>query len=516
MAKTVTGTKKADTITVNAANVIVATGKKNTKSAITKSENNYILGAGGNDTIYVKGGKKSFIYGDDKKEKISGNDKIIISGGSNNTIYGGKGADTITVGAKVLGAIVFGGAGKDKITINSTRSYKSKYKNVYEGKTYTQISYNGTYVDAGSGDDIIDVNAGVGHTLYGGKGSDTITVGKKAQGYVDGGAGKDIITVKSATQGKYIYNGETRYIGTQVSAGSGDDIIKITAGKGHTIFTGSGNDTVEIKGGKEGTVTYGSGNNEFTITGGSGYKFESEYINDGKEYNPDNYYSKSTKWKSTVSISGGSNNYIRCGNGDDNVVITGGKNNNVDVSDGNDYVEITGGTNNSVSVSADQLGKAIGKAGVYIKGGTGTSVFSGDGKNSTIYVQGGSFKEVYSEGGTVSLSSKVKYEKDASVLSRGNGGDSPVKYKVAWNDEINLKFEGNAASKNDTLTITGVKCGDLTAITELNDYAYVCTIVGKNGGEMTFTITKKGWDFASITVGGETFNSKSEFVSALS
>ena len=128
MAKTVTGTKKADTITVNAANVIVVTGKKKTKSAIDKSGKNYILGVGGNDTIYVKGGKKSFIYGDDKKVKISGNDKIIISGGSNNTIYGGKGADTITVGAKVLGAIVFGGAGKDKITINSTRSYKSKYE----------------------------------------------------------------------------------------------------------------------------------------------------------------------------------------------------------------------------------------------------------------------------------------------------------------------------------------------------------------------------------------------------
>ena len=516
MAKPVTGTKKADKITVNADNVIVVTGKTESRYPITKSGKNYIFGVGGNDTIYVKGGKNNYIYGDDKKGKVSGNNKIIISGGTYNIINGGKGADTITVGAKVLGATVFGGAGKDRITVNSTKTYKSKYKGVYEGKTYTQVTYYGTYVDAGSSDDTIVANAGTAHNIYGGKGKDTITVGKKAQAYVDGGAGNDLIMVKSATQGKFIFNGETLYSGTQVDAGSGNDTITITAGKGHTVFTGSGNDAVEIKGGKNGTVTYGSGNNEFTITGGSGYKFESGFIYDEKEeYYSDNYYSKSTEWKSAVSISGGSNNSIYCGNGDDTVVINGGKNNYVDVRDGNDYVEVTGGTNNSVSVSVDQAGIAIGKASVYIKGGTDTSVFSGNGKNTTIYVQGGSFKDIYSEGGTVSLASKVKYGKDASVLSRGNAGNNPVNYRVAWNDTINLKFEGNASSKNDTLTITGVKCGDLKASTEFKDAVVVCTIVGNSGGEMTFKIFKGGWDFANITVGGETFNSKDEFISAL-
>ena len=73
-----------------------------------------------------------------------------------------------------------------------------------------------------------------------------------------------------------------------------------------------------------------------------------------------------------------------------------------------------------------------------------------------------------------------------------------------------------AGPQNNILTITGVKCDDLIAITEFKDYVEECTIVGKNGGKMTFTISKGGWDFASITVGGEKFNSKSEFISALS
>ncbi len=52
--------------------------------------------------------------------------------------------------------------------------------------------------------------------------------------------------------------------------------------------------------------------------------------------------------------------------------------------------------------------------------------------------------------------------------------------------------------------------------TEFKDYVEVCTIVGKNGGKMTFTISKGGWEFESITVGNENFNYKLGFVSALS
>ena len=55
MAKKVSGTKKVDTITVNASNVIVVTGKKTETTPITKSGKNYIFGDKGNDIIFVKG-----------------------------------------------------------------------------------------------------------------------------------------------------------------------------------------------------------------------------------------------------------------------------------------------------------------------------------------------------------------------------------------------------------------------------------------------------------------------------
>ncbi len=493
-------------------------------------------GTPGNDSVIIAGGKKSVI----KTKK--GNDTITMTDGSYCAVYGDENNDSITVEAKVFGAAVFGGAGNDRITVNSTKTYKDKYKGVNEGKTFTQISYIGTYVDAGSGNDTIVVNAGTGHSIYSGTGKDRVTIGKKAQAYVDAGAGNDIITVKSATQGKYVFNGKTRYSGTTVLAGKGNDTITITAGKGHTAFTGSGNDAVVIKGGNNGTITYGSGNNYFTITGGSGYTIQSDFIYDKNDFDPTtDYYANSTKWKSTVSISGGSKNSINCGNGDDTVVIKGGTDNYVSVSDGNDYVEVTGGTNNSVSMSPVLPGTEIRKATVYIKGGkgtsvfsgngksstiyvqggTGTSVFTGEGKNSRIYVQGGSFKRIEAEGGTVSLSSKVKYGKDASIISRNNGdtnrwdGDSPVNYKVAWNDTMNLSFGGNSASNTDKLTITGVKCDDLMGSTEFTNYAEVFTVFGKNGGKITLTKSKGGWDFSSIKVGSEVFNSMSAFVSAL-
>ena len=77
MAKKIKGTPKSDTITVNARNVIVATGKKMTKKAIAKKGINEIYANKGNDVIYVKGGK-------------------------NNTIYGGAGKDTFVFGKKGL------------------------------------------------------------------------------------------------------------------------------------------------------------------------------------------------------------------------------------------------------------------------------------------------------------------------------------------------------------------------------------------------------------------------------
>ena len=91
----VNGTKKTDVITVeNASSVIVVTNKKSTPNKINKKGKNYIYGAGGGDTINVKAGNNNYIYGDDKKKKLTGKDKITISGGSKNIIYGGKGNDS--------------------------------------------------------------------------------------------------------------------------------------------------------------------------------------------------------------------------------------------------------------------------------------------------------------------------------------------------------------------------------------------------------------------------------------
>jgi len=93
MAK-IKGTLKADTITVNASNVIVVTGKKMLKKAIAKKGINEIYADKGNDIIYVKGGK-------------------------NNTIYGGAGKDTFVFGKKGSAIIKDYKAGQDTLKVSS-------------------------------------------------------------------------------------------------------------------------------------------------------------------------------------------------------------------------------------------------------------------------------------------------------------------------------------------------------------------------------------------------------------
>ena len=128
MGKSVSGTKKADKITVTADNVIVVTGKKSTEFPIAKIGKNYIYGVNGKDTIYVKGGKNNFIYGNNKKGTLTAKNTITVSGGTGNKIYGGAGVDTITVSKGAgTGNKIYGNAGNDKITV------KYGKKNYYYG-----------------------------------------------------------------------------------------------------------------------------------------------------------------------------------------------------------------------------------------------------------------------------------------------------------------------------------------------------------------------------------------------
>ena len=97
-------------------------------------------------------------------------------------------------------------------------------------------------VDAGAGDDVVEMKVGLPATIIGGKGDDTITGGGRAD-HVSGGAGADLI-----------------------DGGSGDDTIEGLAAHDH-LTGGPGADL--LLGGEDGDELYG-GSGDDTIRGGPG------------------------------------------------------------------------------------------------------------------------------------------------------------------------------------------------------------------------------------------------------
>ena len=89
MAKTITGTDKADTIVVKS-KVTVNAGKGNDLITVKGGSSSVINGQDGDDTISIEStaGSKNVINGD------AGKDYIGILGGKKNEFYGGASGDT--------------------------------------------------------------------------------------------------------------------------------------------------------------------------------------------------------------------------------------------------------------------------------------------------------------------------------------------------------------------------------------------------------------------------------------
>ena len=326
MAKTVSGTKKVDTITVNAINVIVVTGKKTETTPITKSGKNYIFGDKGNDIIFVKGGKKNYIYGDDKKHKISGKDKITITSGTDNIVYGGKGNDTITINGGSKNTI-YGGAGKDTFVFGKKGS--AIIQDYKAGQDTLRFS-SGIVTSAKlSGKNNVIFKAGNASATLTGVAKMTISLKDKRGSYTVSNTaiklGKDFSD--SINAGKYLsgvitIDGRAAVEAVDITGNAKANIIY--AGKdGGTIKGGSKND--KLYGGKGEDILYG-GTGDDIITGGAG---DDELIG---EYGND------------ILNGGAGKNTLYGGSGVDTFVYSGQGNDVVkDYTEEEDILEFTGG-----------------------------------------------------------------------------------------------------------------------------------------------------------------------------
>ena len=136
----------------------------------------------------------------------------------------------------------------DTITVTETSAAVNK-------KKYS-VAASGVTVNAGRGNDTIEVTGGNSRNIIGGNSADTITINKGKNHVVHGNSGNDVITI-----GK-------------------------NAGSGITVFGDTGNDTIQalnrykvvLNGGKgDDTLTGGEGKDTFVYAGGSGNDIITDY-----------------------------------------------------------------------------------------------------------------------------------------------------------------------------------------------------------------------------------------------
>ena len=229
---------------------------------------------------------------------------------------------------------------------------------------HTQVTVN-----AGKGNDKINVNSGSSHKIYGEAGNDTIIVAAKAGSgskiYGDDAkgklTGKDTFTINGGKK-NYFYGGK------------GVDTFKINGGNTNYFYGEAGNDviTVGTKAGS-GSKIYGddakgklTGNDKFTISGG-----KKNYFYGGKGAD-------------TFNVNGGTTNYIYGGAGRDTFVFGKKKANAIikDYAVGQDTLKINSGNIVSATLKGKDVIIKAGNASVTLTGSATKTINLKDSRGS--------------------------------------------------------------------------------------------------------------------------------------
>ena len=303
---------------------------------------------------------------------------------------------------------------------------------------HTQVTVN-----AGKGNDKINVNSGSSHKIYGEAGNDTIIVAAKAGSgskiYGDDAkgklTGKDTFTINGGKK-NYFYGGK------------GVDTFKINGGNTNYFYGEAGNDviTVGTKAGS-GSKIYGddakgklTGNDKFTISGG-----KKNYFYGGKGAD-------------TFNVNGGTTNYIYGGVGNDVIIIGKSSTGTAIVKDfsaksGNkDTVKVTGGAVKSIGGS--------GTNNMIVKGGKSAAVTLQNAKSKTFTVTDtlGTYAVA---GANVKLALGKNYKgtlNTASFITTVDGRSNANAFTINGNAKNNTIYGGagnnvlNGGAGNDTLT----------------------------------------------------------------
>ncbi|WP_374568621.1 calcium-binding protein [Ideonella sp.] len=244
------------------------------------------LQGGGNDTVYATvtwtlaphienltlGYAYTQIdgYGNALDNLIAGGPTVnLIDGGAGNdtitgtndlspyvadTLIGGAGDDSITGGGLLGNDLVYGGTGNDTLTGSNASLYGEDGNDYLQGGQMDGHHAPGNIVSGGAGQDTL---LG-GGSMDGGDGDDWLESGIFVSAV--GGDGNDTISGI----------GGGGYYDFSLDAGSGDDVIDISAFSKLTLQAGSGNDKIDCYYMRQASLDAGSGDDEVTLSGGAG------------------------------------------------------------------------------------------------------------------------------------------------------------------------------------------------------------------------------------------------------
>ena len=342
------------------------------------------------------------------------------------TVNAGKGNDKINVNGGSSHKI-YGEAGNDTIIVAAKAGSGSKfYGDDAKGKV--------------TGNDTFKINGGKKNYFYGGKGVDTFNVNGGTTNYIYGGVGNDVIVIGKNSKGKAVVKDFS------VKKGNTDK-VKVVGGAVKNIAV-SGKNMI-IKGGKSASLTLQKAKNKtFTVTDTLG-KYTVTGANVklalGKSYKGT---LTAASFITTVDARSDANAISIDGNAKNNTIYGGAGNNILNGGGGNDT--LVGG------------------------GGKDTFVYANGGGNDTItdYEAGQDTLQISS--GSISKTSHANSNKDL-VFAVGNGN---ITLKNAATNAVSLKDSRGSYTASNTAIALG---SDFAGTMDANNYlATVTTLDGRN------------------------------------
>ena len=339
------------------------------------------------------------------------------------TVNAGKGNDTINV-TKGSSHKIYGEAGKDTITVKSTGTGMRIYGDDAKGTL--------------TGNDTFNINAGKKNYYYGGKGVDTFNINGGTTNYIYGGAGNDVIVIGKTSTGTAVVK--------DFSVKSGNkDTVKVSGGAVKNIAVSGSN--MIVKGGKSASVTLQNAKAKtFTVTdtlgnytvAGSNIKLKL-----GKTYKGT---LNAASFLTTVDARSNANTVTINGNAKNNTIYGGAGNNTLNGGAGNDTIIVSAGSKVTINGGS-------GVDTIRINGGSGHVIQSGSG-NDKVYINGGSLKSIANSGGNDYIEIG-KNTVNGIKINWGNNGN----YKLIANETVKVLGGSNHDIRlyggNDKVIVAG-------------------------------------------------------------